>query len=118
MTKLFNRTETKNIRRVLREQYVSAERKLWYRIRKKQLGYRFNRQYGIAQYIVDFYCAKKKLIIEVDGATHGTEKEIANDLVRERYLKNLGCIIKRYTNIEIFENIDIVIDDIYNELNK
>ena len=117
MTELFNKKETKSFRRFLRSQPISAERKIWYRLRKKQLNYRINRQFAIGNYIVDFYCPKKRLIIEIDGATHSTDKEIAHDAERERFLKSLGLKIKRYTNEDIFRNIDLVVTDIYEELN-
>jgi len=116
MTKIFNKKETKNIRRLLRAQPISAERQVWQRIRRRQLGYRFNRQYGIGNYVVDFYCAEKKLIIEIDGATHSSEQEIKKDLEREGYLKNLGLNIKRYTNRDVFDNLGSVIDSIYSFL--
>jgi very-short-patch-repair endonuclease len=117
MTEIFNKKGTKIFRRFLRSQPISAERKLWYKIRRKQLDHRFNRQYGIGKYIVDFYCPKKRLVIEIDGATHGTEEEVERDNVREFFLKNLGLKIKRYTNRDIFDNIDLVVADIYRELN-
>jgi very-short-patch-repair endonuclease len=117
MTKIFNIKATKNVRRVLRKQPISAERILWGRLRKKQLGHRFNRQYGIGKFVVDFYCAEKRLVIEIDGATHSTEKEIRNDLKREKYIKDLGLNIKRYTNKEVFDNLSLVVWDIYEMLN-
>jgi very-short-patch-repair endonuclease len=117
MTKLFNTKETKKIRRELRKQPISAERVLWSRLRKKQLGCRFNRQYGIGKFVVDFYCAEKKIVVEIDGATHGTEAEIRHDLKREKFLKNLGLNIKRYTNRNVFDDLDLVVGDIYEILN-
>lgn len=117
MTEIFNKKETKNYRRLLRAQPISAERKLWRRLRRKQLNFRILRQFGIGKYIVDFYCPLKKLVIEIDGATHGTNKEIEKDRIREDYLKGLGLKIKRYTNRDIFDNLGLVVTDIYEELN-
>ena len=118
MTKIFNIKETKSIRRLLRSQPISAEHKLWWRLRKRQLDFRFNRQYGIGRYVVDFYCAEMKLIIEIDGATHSTDEEIKHDLAREDYFKSLGLSIKRYTNRDVFDNLELVVADIYNFLHN
>lgn len=79
---------------------------------EKQTGYKFYRQYGIGKYIVDFYCPKLKLVVEIDGSTHGTDEEIKNDKVRENYLRNLNLIIKRYDNIDVIESFQAVIGDL------
>lgn len=116
MTELFNIKSKKQIRRNLRKQDIGAEKALWYKLRRNNLGYRFRRQFGIGNYVVDFYCPKLKLIIELDGATHSTEEEINNDTKREDFLKKLSLNIKRYPNGYVYENIDLVIDDIINTI--
>jgi len=113
MTKLYNRSDQKLTRQNLRKQEVSSEKLLWSRLRNKQQIYKFRRQHGIGKYIVDFYCPKLKLIIEIDGATHAIEREIKNDKIREDYLKKLGLVIKRYTNTEIKFYLDNVVEDIF-----
>ena len=76
MTLLFNLKTQKQIRKNLRKQEVESEKILWWKLRNRQLGdYKFRRQFGINKYIVDFYCPKLKLAIEIDGATHSTKKE-------------------------------------------
>ena len=85
---------------------------LWRKIRNSQLGVKFRRQHGIGKYIVDFYCAEMKLIIEIDGDIHFYDKNIFRDKKREAYLKNLGLKIKRYTNLDISYNIENVLADL------
>ncbi len=97
---------------MLRKQPIKAERILWWKLRNKQLGYKFKRQFGIGKYIVDFYCPKLKLVIEVDGATHGTNQKITYDNTRQKYLESLGITVKRYLNIDIFEHLDDVMESI------
>jgi len=87
---------------------------LWKRLKGKQLGFKFRRQVGIGRYIVDFYCSRLKLVIEIDGLTHLEEKIFENDLKREGYLENLGLFIKRYNSEDVFKKIEQVIEDLYN----
>jgi very-short-patch-repair endonuclease len=112
MTKLYNlKTQTK-LRRILRKQPIQAERMLWYKIRKNQLGYKFRRQYGVDKYVLDFYCPRLKFAIELDGATHASEHEIKYDEARQKYIENTGITVKRYSNSEIRNNIDEVLENI------
>jgi very-short-patch-repair endonuclease len=75
--------------RELRNNATAAERKLWYRLRElKVAGQKFRRQVPIDHFIVDFACLSHRLIIEVDGATHATDAEIASDMRRQRYLES------------------------------
>jgi very-short-patch-repair endonuclease len=111
MNRIVNNQKQKLLRRKLRQTPVSCERKLWGRIRNEQLGHKFKRQVSIGKYIVDFYCARLKLVIEIDGATHCTDEEIKKDKIREEYLRNLKLIIKRYTNSDIKDNFSEVVYD-------
>jgi very-short-patch-repair endonuclease len=113
MAQIFNLPYQKNLRSKLRRQEIGAEKELWFRLKHDQLGFRFRRQYGIGRYIVDFYCPRLKLVIEVDGATHSTEKEIAYDIERQKYLEGLGLTVKRYNNYSIHTNVGNVVTDIY-----
>jgi very-short-patch-repair endonuclease len=112
MKRIFNNQQQKLLRRKLRQVPISCEKKLWNKLRNKQLGYKFNRQVSIGRYVVDFFCFQLKLIIEIDGATHCTDEEIKKDKIREEYLKSLKLIIKRYTNSEIKDNFSEVVYDI------
>jgi very-short-patch-repair endonuclease len=91
---------------------IGCERKLWGRIKSKQLGFKFHRQYGIGNYIIDFYCPALRLAIEIDGATHSTDEEIKYDTIRQKFLENLGLTVKRYNNTNIKDNFSDVIYDI------
>lgn len=100
---------------------TKGEKILWQHINRDQLGLRFRRQYGIGDYIVDFYCPKLKLVVEIDGLTHYEEKVFENDQIRQRYLEQLGLTVKRYNSEQVFNNLESVLTDIYNtcqELNK
>lgn len=112
MKKIFNLKKNKGIRRKLRKEPIKAERLLWTKIKNNQLGYKFRRQHGIKNYIVDFYCPTLKLVIEIDGATHITEEEIKSDKIRQGFIESLGLKVARYTNHQIMTNMDFVLDDI------
>ena len=115
MTLVYNILKLKTRRADLRNTQTSQEILLWSRLRRKQLGYKFRRQHSIGGYIIDFYCPKKKLAIEIDGSQHFTNKEY--DEVRSKYLEGISIKVLRFTNIEINTNISGVIDKITNELN-
>ncbi|MGD0919462.1 MAG: DUF559 domain-containing protein [Thermodesulfobacteriota bacterium] len=71
MTKIYNRTVEENNRKILRKNMPKAEVILWSRLKGKRLdGYKFRRQFSVAQFVVDFYCPRLKLAIEVDGDSH------------------------------------------------
>jgi very-short-patch-repair endonuclease len=101
------------IARVLRKQMTDAERKLWALLRGNQLGVKFRRQVPCGCYVVDFYSAKAKLIVELDGSQHYTKKGTQNDIKRDDYLREIGCEVIRYSNYEVFENEDGVMQDIF-----
>ena len=97
----------------LRVEQTDAERKLWQRVNRDQLlGFRFNRQKPLLSYIVDFYCASAKLVIELDGSQHYSEEGSEDDKIRDRYLARLGIKVVRYSNLEITREFDAVCVDI------
>jgi very-short-patch-repair endonuclease len=103
----------------LRCRPTDAERKLWSKLRLKQLlGYQFYRQRVIGNYIVDFCSPKLKLIIEVDGSQHYTDKGIRTDLTRDRYLGYFGFKVLRFNDYEILTNIEGVVENILENMNK
>jgi len=105
--------------RKLRSTMTEAETRLWNRIRKKQVNnFQFYRQRPLGNYIVDFYCPIKKLVIEIDGGQHYENGEITKeDAEREDFLKEtLGLKILRFTNIDVMKNIASVIEKIVDEL--
>ena len=100
-----------NRSRVLRSQPISAEERMWSHLRNRNLnGWKFVRQAPIEPYFVDFLCREHKVIVEVDGGTHGTEAEIAYDEHRKRRLQELGYRVFRVRNDEAYDNIDGVLD--------
>jgi very-short-patch-repair endonuclease len=102
----------------LRGNLTEAERCLWTRIQLKHLGYVFYRQKPIGDYIVDFYCPKARLVVEVDGGQHFTEGTASNDRVRDEYMHNLGLTVLRFSNSEVLKNTDRVTEIIYEVLGK
>ena len=96
--------EMKPIRRKLRKNMTAAEVALWVMIKNKKLvGERFLRQFSIGYYVVDFYCPKYKLGIELDGAVHFTEEGRRKDKQRTEFLNSVGVKIIRFENFEVFE---------------
>jgi very-short-patch-repair endonuclease len=87
---------------------TDAEFKLWCRISNKQLGVKFRRQYPVDNYIVDFICLEKRLIVEVDGGQHA---ESVNDKSRDEYLKSQGFRILRFWNNEVLSNTEGVLNE-------
>jgi very-short-patch-repair endonuclease len=117
MNKTFNRPAQKRIRQYLRNNATDAERKLWEMLKGKQLlGYKFRRQQGIEQYILDFYCPQEKLAIGIDGATHSTPQQKASDRQRTERIQSHGITVLRFNNTDIFENPDGVLTAIIETL--
>ena len=104
--------------RKLRENMTDAEQCLWTRLRQKHLGYMFCRQKPIGDYIVDFYCHKARLVVEVDGGQHFTEDTAGNDRVRDEYMRNLGLKVLRFSNTDVLKNTDGVTEAIYELLEE
>ncbi len=100
----------------LRKELTPAERKLWSRIRNDQLGVNFRRQHAISNFIPDFACIEKKLIIELDGSQHLEQEEY--DKERTKYLETQGYKVIRFWNNDVMHNIEGVILAIMNELEK
>ena len=97
--------------RQMRKEPTNAEALLWTRLRKRQLdGRKFRRQHIIQYFIVDFYCPKTKLVVEIDGAVHDEQEEY--DQEREKILQQLGYQVVRFKNSEVERNIDLVVASI------
>ena len=115
---VYNQPYLKSIRKNLRQQEISAERMLWSRIRNKQQKYKFRRQYSVGRYVLDFYCPKVKLGIEVDGATHGTKAELEKDIEKENFINRFGIKIIRFINFDIYSEIYGVLTEINRQCEK
>ena len=97
----------------LRKMETESEKLLWSRLHKNQiLGLQFRRQHPINRFIADFYCPKIKLIIEVDGSIHELPEYQAHDIGRSEILNDFGITVIRFTNEQIIEEIDSIINQI------
>ena len=104
----------KKFARELRSNQTEAETFLWLKLRKRQLkSHRFYRQRIICNYIVDFYCPDAKLVIEIDGGQHYSEPGMVKDAERDCHLADLGLKILRFYAREVFENIERVLESIF-----
>jgi very-short-patch-repair endonuclease len=93
---------------------TDAERRLWSRLKMKQVsGYQFYRQKIIGNYIADFYCHKLKLVLEVDGGEHYSERKAQYDRNRDKYFESLGLNVMRFSNLEVLKNMDSVLEQIF-----
>jgi very-short-patch-repair endonuclease len=100
-----------NRARVLRSAPTQAEFKLWPCLRARKLaGLKFTRQVPIGPWFADIVCRSHKVIVEIDGATHGTPQEIADDAERTRGLEEMGYRIFRVSNRDVYDNLDGVLD--------
>ena len=107
-----NLTETA---RKLRKTGTEAEKKLWQRLRKKQLeGFKFRRQQPLGRYIVDFVNFQDKLIIELDGGQHKIQKDY--DKKRDIWFEQQGFTVLRFWNNDVFQNIEAVLEVIRKKL--
>lgn len=92
-----------------RKQMTKAEACLWkYALRAKQMGYTFNRQRPVLNYIADFMCKELKLIIEVDGGIHSMEDVAKKDIIRQQHLELVGFKVIRFKNEEVLKEINNV----------
>ncbi|WP_439258073.1 endonuclease domain-containing protein [Lonepinella sp. BR2271] len=97
----------------LRSAQTEPEKRLWERIRNDQLlGFRFYRQKPLLSYIVDFYCPKANLVIELDGRQHYEHDHWENDRIRDAELNSIGLQVLRFDNQEVLCELDTVIDKI------
>lgn len=112
-----NKHSMKMTARSLRSSMTKEERRLYYRFLKK-LPVTFNRQKQLCNYIVDFYCAKARLVIELDGSQHYTDEGRRKDAERDQTLGSRGILVLRYSNYDLNTNFDGVCLDILNRVNE
>ena len=115
--KVHKRYELTKRSRRLRRNMTRQEKHIWYDYLRK-LPFTINRQMVIGSYIVDFYCAKAGIVIEIDGIQHYWKKQYLYDKKRTEKLESYGLQVIRFTNKEIdtkFESICIFMDKIFNE---
>lgn len=96
----------------LRNRLTESEKLLWEHLKENKFGVKFRRQHPISVYIADFYCHEAKLIIELDGSVHNLKENIENDFKRQTALEDLGIKVIRFTNNELYKNLNQVLDEI------
>jgi very-short-patch-repair endonuclease len=95
----------------LRNAQTSAEARLWQALRNRRLAHwKFRRQHPLDRFVVDFVTIDGKLIVEVDGVTHVSAAAVVHDAERTRILESLGFLVVRVTNVDIYDNLDGVLE--------
>ena len=103
----------KEFSRDLRSHSTLSEILLWQKIRASQFrGYAFNRQKPPGNYIVDFYCLKLDLVIEVDGNSHFFEESVVEDQERQKVIERMGVNFLRFSDLEVKRSMPIVLEEI------
>jgi very-short-patch-repair endonuclease len=95
----------------LRGRMTDAEVIVWSRLRRHPT-HRFRRQHPIGPYIADFACTASRLVVEIDGATHGTEPEVAHDRARDAFLRSKRWRVLRASNNDVYKHLSDVLDTI------
>ena len=114
-----NIAKSREQRRLLRKNSTPEEAMLWSLLKgDKILGVRWRRQFSIDSYILDFYCPKLKLAIELDGNHHYTDSGYCHDSIRERYLSELGIEVLRFENRHIWKSQEAIIEQIERRVNE
>ena len=104
----------KKYSRRLRKDVTDAEQLLWSKMRGKQLkGFQVYRQKPIGRFVVDFYCPKAHLVIELDGGHHHGKEMRSRDGLRDKYMESLRLRVLRFSDREIFENLTAVLEKIW-----
>lgn len=113
----YTATSIPNARR-LRREMTDAERRIWSRLRRNQLGAKFRRQVPFGPYILDFYCAVANLCVELDGSQHYVEGGRIKDEIRDLYLRERGVQVLRFSDIEALKNTYIVAQTIFDKIRE
>ncbi|MEH2024610.1 endonuclease domain-containing protein [Nostoc sp.] len=110
MTKLYNQTSEKQKRQTLRNNMPPCEKIVWAKLRNQQIeSCKFRRQYSIDRFVVDFYFSELRLAIEIDGDSHYQDGVPEYDRDRQAFLSSKGTRILRFTNQEVYQDIDIAV---------
>ena len=103
----------KEFSRDLRSHSTLSEILLWQKLRASQFrGYAFNRQKPLGNYIVDFYCLKLDLVIEVDGNSHFFEESVVEDQERQKVIERMGVNFLRFSDLEVKRSMPSVLEEI------
>ena len=102
-----------DLARELRAEQTSAEALLWLLLRNRQLlGFKFRRQHQFGDYVADFYCHDARLVVECDGSHHDSNEQWQHDQNRDAYLVGQGLRVLRFTNEQILNNTQTVLEEI------
>jgi very-short-patch-repair endonuclease len=113
MKRIFNKTSERQKRKALRRVMPEAEVILWSKLQKRQVdGFKFRRQYSVGAFVIDFYCAERKLAIEIDGDSHYQPGAEERDKKRQKWIEQYGIRFLRFTNDEVRKNLYGVLDAI------
>jgi very-short-patch-repair endonuclease len=105
--------------RELRRDSAPAEQRLWSCLRTRRLnGFKFRRQFAVDRYVADFYCAECKLIVELDGDSHFEPGSELKDAKRTENLEAQGYTVNRFTNVDVFENLEGVLESLLETCEK
>ncbi len=111
--RIHNKKELLIKRKKLRSNLTPSEAFLWTHLKTKQLeGRKFVKQHSIGNYIVDFYCASEKLVIELDGEVHNNPEAVKYDEKRTKYLNSLNFTVIRFENKMVFNHLPSVLEKI------
>ncbi len=114
-----NYTYLKKYRKYLRKNLTPAEAILWKFLKSKQMeGIKFRRQFSIGNCIVDFYCPRCRLAIELDGEPHFTPEGIENDINRERYMSRMEITMLRFENDLVIKKTETVLSIILDKIKE
>lgn len=116
---LYNNKTLKERRKELRNYQTPAEKILWKYISKNKIkSLRFLRQYGVGSYVLDFYCPKIRLGVELDGSVHKEKENKLYDKDREKFLENLDIGIIRFWNSDVLNDTENVLDKLLNKVEQ
>ena len=116
MTRFFNKSSEKSKRKYLRSHMTHAEIALWTELKGRRLKAKFRRQYGVGPFVLDFYCPKRKLAIELDGMSHDDNEAKQYDHSRQTHIEQYGIRFLRFTDQQVFDHIEDVLKCIGNAL--
>jgi len=112
MHELHNYQKYKQVRQLLRNNPTFSEKLLWSGLKESQNGFKWRRQQSIGNFVADFYCAKLKLVVEVDGVTHEEESVKEKDKLKEQFLKGNHFRVIRFSDDEVLGNVEKVLKKI------
>ena len=117
MSQVFNRHEELDVRRALRNAMPPMEVILWKRLQRRHVAQaKFRRQHSVESFVLDFYCAEVRLAIELDGPSHDGEEAAQRDKARQEFIESYGIVFLRFSNEEIYQNIEGIGETIANKV--